>query len=141
VLARDVPQELVLSVVTISASGGGIAHVRFVLDMSSLVIVSIADGGEPLWAKLALVRLLTCVNPDVHLKISSLVELLVANHFLASFRVSTDNLGADEVLVLLFWSWHLVSEIWHHWNWRLIDPILFVVLFMILATKFSEAEI
>ena len=70
--------------------------------MSSLVVVAVTDGCESLWAELALVRLLTSVDTDVHLEIASLVELLVAELRLTSFIVGTDNFCADEILVLLF---------------------------------------
>ncbi len=70
--------------------------------VSSLVVVTVADGRESLWAELALVGLLTCVDADVYLQVASLVEMLVAELGLTSFVVGTDYLCADEILVLLF---------------------------------------
>ncbi len=50
----------------------------------------------------AVVGLLACVDADVYLQVASLVEMLVAELGLTSFVVGTDNLCADEILVLLF---------------------------------------
>jgi hypothetical protein len=68
----------------------------------SLVVITVADGGESLWAELALVGLLACVDADVYLEVASLVELLVAKLGFACFGVSADHLCADEILILLF---------------------------------------
>ena len=70
--------------------------------MSSLMVVTVADRRESLWAELALVGLLASVDADVHLEVASLVELLVAELGLTGFGVSADHLCADEILVLLF---------------------------------------
>ena len=66
------------------------------------MVVTVANGRESLWAELALVRLLTCVDADVHLKVASFVELLVAELRLTSLFIGTDYLCADEILFLLF---------------------------------------
>jgi hypothetical protein len=70
--------------------------------VSSLVVVTVADGRESLGAELALVGLLTGVDADVHLEVASLVEMLVAQLRLTGFVVGADHLCADEILVLLF---------------------------------------
>ena len=95
-------QQLVLTIVAILASLGGIALVRLVFYVPSLVVVTVPDGGESLWAELAVIGLLASVDAYVHLEVASLVELLVALLSLTSFGVSADHLCADENLVLLF---------------------------------------
>jgi hypothetical protein len=106
--------------------------------MSSLVIISVADRGESLWTELALVRFLTCVNSDVYLKVSSLVKLFVTNHILASYGISTDDFGADKVLVLLLLT-GLFREILYDRNWKWVFPLL--VFLLILATEFDETKV
>ena len=95
-------QQLVLTVVAVLASLGLCALVRLVFNVPSLVVVTVADRRESLGAELALVRLLSGVNADVHLQVASLVELLVAELGQTGFGVSADHLCADEILVLLF---------------------------------------
>jgi hypothetical protein len=102
VLRSNVSQQLVLTVVAVLASLGGSAKVRLVFHVSSLMVVTVANGRESLWAELALVGLLTCVDADVHLQVASLVELLVAELRLTSLVISADYLCADEILFLLF---------------------------------------
>jgi hypothetical protein len=102
VLRSNVSQQLVLAVVAVLASLGGGAQVGLVFHVSSLVVVTVADGRESLWAELALVGLLACVDADVYLQVASLVEMLVAELGLTSFVVGTDYFCADEILVLLF---------------------------------------
>ena len=103
--------------------------------MSSLVVVSVTDGREPLRTELALVRFLSRVNPNVNLQIPSLVKLLVANHFLASFGIGTDYLSADEILFFLFLRGHF-TEILQHGNWHGFFPFL-----VIMAAELSEAKV
>jgi hypothetical protein len=102
VLARDVPEQLVLPVVAIAASRGGVAGVGLVLHVAPLMVVTITDSCEPLWTKLAAVGLLSSVDPDVDLQVAALIELLVAMDLLARLRVNPDHLSTNEVLFFLF---------------------------------------
>lgn len=134
-LTSDVPQELILSIVPIPASDTGVADIGLVLHMPSLVIVAVADCREPLGTELALVRFFSCVNPDVHLEISALIKLLVADHFLTGFGVSSYHLSADEILFLLLLSGYL-TEILHHRHGHWVFPFL-----VILAAELSETKV
>jgi hypothetical protein len=102
VLTSDVPEQLVLSVVFVFARWSCRARIRLIFHVPSLVVVSVPDCGEPLRAKLALVWLFARVNPDVHLQVPSFVELLIAKLRFAGFRISTNHLCANEVLLLFF---------------------------------------
>lgn len=55
------------------------ASKRLELHMSFFVIVAISDGGEPFEAKLATVGSLACMDSQVDLEVTSLVEVLVAD--------------------------------------------------------------
>ena len=134
-LTGNVPQELVLTIVPIPASDRGVADIRLILHMSSLVVVSIAYSREPLGAELALVRFFPRVNPNVYLEITPLIKLLVANHFLTSFGVSPYHLCADKVL-FFFLLRRYFTEILHHGHWHLVLPLLIV-----LAAKLSETKV
>lgn len=134
-LASDVPQELVLSIVPISTSNTGVADIRLVFHMSSLMVVAVANRCEPLGTELALVRFFPSVNPNVYLKITALIKLFVANHFLTSFGVSPNHLSADKILILFLMSWKL-TEILHHRHWHRVLPFL-----IILAAELSETKV
>jgi hypothetical protein len=103
--------------------------------MSSLVIVAIANCCEPFWTELALVRFFPCVNPNVHLEITTFIKLFVANHFLTSFGVSPNYLSADKVLILFLLSWHL-TEILHHRHGHWVLPFL-----IIMTAELSETKV
>lgn len=94
------PEQLILSVVSGAAGAGHVAKIRLVLHMSALVVVPVADGGEPLEAVLAHVRLLSGVDPLMNLQVAPLVEYLVAQDILAV--LFTDDLSANELLFVLF---------------------------------------
>jgi hypothetical protein len=65
--------ELVLAIVAHTAST---ALVGFLVGVSALMIVAIANGGEALSAVLAFVRLLSSVNAHVHKQITALIKRL-----------------------------------------------------------------
>jgi hypothetical protein len=71
VLLVDVPDQLVLPVISYIAF---VAWVRFLLDVSSLVIVAISNCGKPSKAELALVRLFTSMNSHVDLEVATFVK-------------------------------------------------------------------
>ena len=56
------------------------ALVRLLVDVSTSMIIAVANGCERFGAVTALVRLLACVNSHVHQQVAALVEGLVAPH-------------------------------------------------------------
>ena len=65
--------ELVLAIVAHTAST---ALVGFLVGVSALMIVAVANGGEALGAVLAFVRLFSSVNAHVHKQITALIKRL-----------------------------------------------------------------
>jgi hypothetical protein len=65
--------ELVLAIVAHTAST---ALVGFLVGVSALMIVAVANGGEALSAVLAFVRLFSSVNAHVHKQITALIKRL-----------------------------------------------------------------
>jgi hypothetical protein len=87
VLALDVLYQLILSVVPLFTEGVGLTDIRLVLDVASLVVIAVANGGEPLGAELTAVGLLSCMNSLVHLQVATLIEFLVADDVFACGQV------------------------------------------------------
>lgn len=137
VLTGDMAEQLVLTVVPIPTGNCSIANIRLVLDVPSLVVIPVSNGGEPFWAKLALVRFLPSVNPDVDLKIASLIKLFIADNFFTGFWISTDHLRTHKVLFLLLWS-RQFCEAGNDFDRGRVLPFLLVE---ILAAELSQAEI
>jgi len=72
-LALDVSRQLILAIVFEVAICDG-TMIRLELDMSSLVIIAISDGGELFLTKLAFVWTLARVDSLMHLEVAALVE-------------------------------------------------------------------
>lgn len=86
-LALDVLYQLIFSVVPLFTERVGLTNIRLVLEVASLVVVAVSNGGEPLGAELTAVRLLSCMNSLVHLQVATLIELLVADNIFAGGQV------------------------------------------------------
>lgn len=74
VLTKNMFNELIFTVVFCSAVISQITNVRFVLDMSSLVIISVSNCCKHFWTELAWVWFFPGVNSLMNLQISSFVE-------------------------------------------------------------------
>ncbi len=80
--------ELVLAIVAHTAST---ALVGFLVGVSALMIIAIANGSETLGAVLAFVRLFSCVNAHVHKQITALIKRLQAVSKITPVVVVTKN--------------------------------------------------
>jgi len=78
-LRLQVLDQLVFAVVALRAD---VALVGFVVCVTALVVVLVADRGEGPRTELALVWLLASVNAHVHEQVSALVEIFLAPHAL-----------------------------------------------------------
>jgi hypothetical protein len=74
VLAKNMFNELIFTVVFCSAVISQITNVRFVLDMSSLVIISVSNCCKHFGTELAWVWLFPSVNSLMNLQITSFIE-------------------------------------------------------------------
>lgn len=101
-LTGNVPQKLVLAVVAVPAGGARCADIGLVFNVSPLMVISVADGGESFGAELTNVGFFTSVDSDVDLEITPLVKDLVTENGLACFGVCAHDFCADKVLILLF---------------------------------------
>lgn len=100
VLTRNVSKELVFAVVAVPASSCCVANVRLVFDMPPLVVITITYCGKPFVTELALVGLLSRMNPNMHLEVASFVENFVADFRCTCFGVNADDFRADKALLL-----------------------------------------
>lgn len=91
-LALDVLYQLIFSVVPLFTERVGLANIRFVFDVASLVVIAVANGGEPLGAELTAVGLLSRMNSLVHLQVATLIEFLAADNIISSGQVLPNDL-------------------------------------------------
>jgi hypothetical protein len=89
-----VANKLVLSVIPNPAR---VTVVGFFLKVTTLVVIAISNSREAFGAVLALIWLLTCVDPHVDEKISSLVEQFLAVSALVVTRAEVSNLYPHNV--------------------------------------------
>jgi len=78
VLTKNMFNELIFTVVFCSAVISQITNVRFVLNMSSLVIISVSNCCKHFWTELAWVWLFPSVNSLMNLQITSFIEHFIA---------------------------------------------------------------
>lgn len=85
-----VPNKLIFSVIINPARA---AVVRFLLEVTALMVVAITDGCEALGTVLTLIGLLPCVDSHVNKEISSLIEQLFTVRALIVGRAEIANLS------------------------------------------------
>lgn len=100
-----------------------LADVRFVLVVASLMIVAVADSRKRATAELACVRPFACVRPLMHLKVTALVENLLAVLPVTGFIV-TDLVQANELSSV---KTARVSRIVHMMDWIDIGSVCLMV--------------
>ena len=75
---ENVLYKLIFSIIFCKAVISKITNIRFILNVSSLMIISISYCCKHLYTEVAWVRLFSCMSPLVDLKISSFIENFIA---------------------------------------------------------------